>query len=239
MELSGPGAIRHNPGEESRSDNKGQLIKRSKCAHWKTEKLSDGQEAKDGAGKAKAKNRNSGQLAVLIDHEHAKSAALISVVVVFILTQLQTEHALAFGFLQQPTRRLSQSSSHFEPLFARSYDRAANNEGRARKANHHQRNRGPPNAVNPQDLVQQVRSSRNCFELGKVLRENPSLFFSENSIRALIPKVAELKPRMSALDLAGLLNALSKARVSECICQNGPSASNAVRRSCKNGHSNY
>eukprot|EP00980_Cylindrotheca_fusiformis_P018356 scaffold6003_cov92-Cylindrotheca_fusiformis.AAC.2 len=132
--------------------------------------------------------------------------------VVFILSQFHTEHALAFGFFQQPTRCFSQSSSCFAPLFAKSYDRAGD-QGRARKSNHRQRTKGPPNAVNPQDLVQQIRSSRNCFELGKFLRENPSLFFSEDSIRALIPKVAELKPTMSGRDIAGLLNALAKARV--------------------------
>eukprot|EP00980_Cylindrotheca_fusiformis_P023397 scaffold10455_cov150-Cylindrotheca_fusiformis.AAC.1 len=97
-------------------------------------------------------------------------------------------------------------------MFAKSYDRAGD-QGRARKANHRQRTRGPSNAFNPQDLVQQIGSSRNCFELGKVLRENPNLFFSEDAIRALIPKVAELKPKMSARNVAGLLNALAKARV--------------------------
>eukprot|EP00980_Cylindrotheca_fusiformis_P019545 scaffold6775_cov126-Cylindrotheca_fusiformis.AAC.1 len=65
--------------------------------------------------------------------------------VVFLLAQLQTEHALAFGFLQQPTRRFGQSR-RFTPLFARSYDRAGT-QGRARKANHHRhRSSGPPNA---------------------------------------------------------------------------------------------
>eukprot|EP00980_Cylindrotheca_fusiformis_P017319 scaffold5377_cov63-Cylindrotheca_fusiformis.AAC.1 len=85
--------------------------------------------------------------------------------VVFLLAQLQTDHALAFGFLQQPTRRFGQSR-RFTPLFAKSYNQAGN-QGRARKVNHRQRTRGPPNAFNPQDLVQQIRSSRNCFELGK------------------------------------------------------------------------
>eukprot|EP00980_Cylindrotheca_fusiformis_P004126 scaffold894_cov153-Cylindrotheca_fusiformis.AAC.22 len=65
QEGSAPGAIRHNPGEESRSNdghveeanNKGRSIERSKRArvHWKTEKLSNGKR-KIGAGK-KAKTR--------------------------------------------------------------------------------------------------------------------------------------------------------------------------------------
>eukprot|EP00980_Cylindrotheca_fusiformis_P019496 scaffold6745_cov70-Cylindrotheca_fusiformis.AAC.7 len=134
--------------------------------------------------------------------------------VVFTLAQLQTENALAFGLLQQPTRRPSQSNRSLrftQQLFARSYDRGGD-QGRARKANHRQRTSGRV-VFNTEDLVQQIKSSRNCFELGKVLRENPSLFFSEDSIRTLIPKVAELKPKMSARDLAGLLNALAKARV--------------------------
>eukprot|EP00980_Cylindrotheca_fusiformis_P029105 scaffold22718_cov135-Cylindrotheca_fusiformis.AAC.1 len=76
QEGSAPGAIRHNPGEESRSNdghveeanNKGRSIERSKRArvHWKTEKLSDGKR-KIGAGK-KAKSRNSVRLAMLRDH---------------------------------------------------------------------------------------------------------------------------------------------------------------------------
>eukprot|EP00980_Cylindrotheca_fusiformis_P025570 scaffold14098_cov66-Cylindrotheca_fusiformis.AAC.1 len=72
-----------------------------------------------------------------------------------------TEHVLAFGFLQQPTRRSSQSRC-LTPLFAArsSYNRAGD-QGRARKSNHRQRNRGPPNAVNTEDLVQQIGSSRN------------------------------------------------------------------------------
>eukprot|EP00980_Cylindrotheca_fusiformis_P004214 scaffold914_cov80-Cylindrotheca_fusiformis.AAC.1 len=136
--------------------------------------------------------------------------------VVFTLAQLQTENALvAFGLLQQPTRRSSQSSQSrrfTQQLFARSYDRGGD-QGRARnKANHRQRTSGRV-VFNTEDLVQQIKSSRNCFELGKVLRENPSLFFSEDSIRALIPKVAQLKPRMSARNISGLLNALAKARV--------------------------
>eukprot|EP00980_Cylindrotheca_fusiformis_P029846 scaffold23928_cov108-Cylindrotheca_fusiformis.AAC.1 len=131
--------------------------------------------------------------------------------VVFILTQLQTEHALAFGFLQKPTRCFSQPS-RFSPLFARSSCNRAGDQGSARTASHRERNRGPPNAVNPQDLVQQIKSSRKCFDLSKVLRENPNLFYSDDSIRALIPKVAQLKPK-SARDVAGLLNALAKARV--------------------------
>eukprot|EP00980_Cylindrotheca_fusiformis_P001736 scaffold402_cov62-Cylindrotheca_fusiformis.AAC.2 len=134
--------------------------------------------------------------------------------VVFTLAQLQTENALAFGLLQQPTRRSSQSSQSrrfTQQLFARSYDRGGD-QGRARKANHRQRTSGRV-VFNTEDLVHQIKSSRNCFELGKVLRENPSLFFSEDSIRALIPKVAELKPKMSARDLSGMLNALAKARV--------------------------
>eukprot|EP00980_Cylindrotheca_fusiformis_P006513 scaffold1381_cov64-Cylindrotheca_fusiformis.AAC.11 len=137
---------------------------------------------------------------------------LCAVVFILITTQLQTEHVLAFGFLRQPTRRFNQSR-RFTPLFAKSYDRAGT-QGRARKANNHRprTSSGPPNAVNTQELVQRIRSSRNCFELGKVLRENPNLFYSEDSIRALIPKVAELKPE-SARDVAGLLNALAKARV--------------------------
>eukprot|EP00980_Cylindrotheca_fusiformis_P022041 scaffold8932_cov108-Cylindrotheca_fusiformis.AAC.1 len=131
--------------------------------------------------------------------------------VVFVLAQLQTEHVFAFGFLQQPTRRFRQSHS-FAPLFARSYNQAGD-QGRARKSNHRQRTSGPPNSVNSQDLAHKITSSRNCFALGKVLRENPNLFYSEDSIRALIPKVAELRPKMSARDLCGLLNALAKARV--------------------------
>eukprot|EP00980_Cylindrotheca_fusiformis_P025980 scaffold15068_cov34-Cylindrotheca_fusiformis.AAC.1 len=72
--------------------------------------------------------------------------------VVFILTiSHQTEHAFAFGFFQQPTRCFSQSSSRFEPMFAKPYDRSGD-QGRARKANHRQRTRGPSNAFNPQDL---------------------------------------------------------------------------------------
>eukprot|EP00980_Cylindrotheca_fusiformis_P016340 scaffold4855_cov99-Cylindrotheca_fusiformis.AAC.7 len=126
---------------------------------------------------------------------------------VFILIQLQPEHALAFGYLHQPTRRSSQSRR----LKPRSYN---GNQGRARNANHCQSTiSGPPNSGHSQNVVHQIRSSRNCFELFKVVRENPRFFYSEDSNRVLIPKVAELKPKMYARDVTGLLNALARARV--------------------------
>eukprot|EP00980_Cylindrotheca_fusiformis_P017426 scaffold5419_cov128-Cylindrotheca_fusiformis.AAC.2 len=130
------------------------------------------------------------------------------------LILLQLKNALAFGLLQQqPTQRsIHPRSLLLTPLFARSYSRD-DNQRSTRAVNHRRRASGPPNAVSTQDLVQQIRSSRKCMQLSNVVRENPSLFYSDDSIRALVPKVAELKPQMSARDIAGLLNVLAKARV--------------------------
>eukprot|EP00980_Cylindrotheca_fusiformis_P020908 scaffold7929_cov81-Cylindrotheca_fusiformis.AAC.1 len=69
--------------------------------------------------------------------------------VLFILLQLKTEYALAFGLLQQqPTWRSNHHQSLLlTRLFARSYSRD-DNQRRTRTVNHHQRTSGSPNAVN-------------------------------------------------------------------------------------------